>query len=339
MSTLTVALDAMGGDRGPSITVPASEQALSLIPHLRLLMVGDQDVLRPHLATHHLINHPRVDLVHASQSVSMSEKPLVALRSLKDSSMRRAIDLVRDGQAQACVSAGNTGALVTIAKSVLKSIPGIDRPALTTSVPTMSGGKSVLLDLGANVSCEAENLLQFAIMGSTVAECVHGILAPRVALLNVGSEVIKGNEQVKRAAELLQTDPRVNYTGFIEGDALFTGQADVIVCDGFVGNIALKTAEGMVRLLSQAGSQRLDHVSGWLQWLLRRYVRRRLSHLNPDQYNGASLLGLRGIVIKSHGGAEKHAFSNAILQAVAEIDRQLPNRIARRFETLNFDRR
>ncbi len=339
MSFLTVALDVMGGDHGPSETVPAAAQALSLNANLKLLLVGDLHAIQPFLARFGLLDHPRIQLIHASQAISMAERPVVALRSFKNSSMRLAIDLVNQGQAAACVSAGNTGALVAIAKCVLKSVPGVERPALTTSLPTMLGGKSVLLDLGANVSCEPEILWQFAIMGSQVATWVNGIAAPRVALLNVGAEAIKGNEQVKRAATLLSATPGLNYIGFIEGDALFTGQADVIVCDGFVGNIALKTAEGMVRLISQASSRSLPGMGGWIQRGLTRYFKRRLSHLNPDQYNGASLLGLRGIVIKSHGRAERYALSNAILQAVAEVDRQLPTRIAERFHAVLTDRR
>lgn len=336
MSALTIALDVMGGDHGPSVTVPASAQALSLYPQLNLLLVGDEQQLRPYLQQYRLLEHPRLSLVHASQVVTMEDKPAYALRHLNDSSMRLALDLLYAGKAQACVSAGNTGALMGMARHVLKLVPGVDRPALTTSIPTVSGGKSVLLDLGANVNCTPEHLHQFALMGSVVAESVHGIGRPRVALLNIGVEQNKGNEEVREAAARMAADDRLNYTGFIEGDALFAGQADVIVCDGFVGNIALKTAEGMVRLLSQSGAQTRSPYANWLQWLLRRYMRRRLSHLNPDQYNGASLLGLRGIVIKSHGRAEICAFFNAIEQAIAEVDRCLPVQIARRFESHTF---
>ena len=339
MSLLTLALDLMGGDHGPSETVPAAAQALSLLPHLQLLVVGDLPSIRPLLLQHSLLNHPRVVVIHASQAISMSEQPAFALRHLKDSSMRVALELVQQGRADACVSAGNTGALMAIAKHVLKTLPGVERPALMTCVPTIAGKRSVLLDLGANVNCDPENLCQFAMLGSVVAACVLGIDTPRVALLNVGAEANKGNDQVREAAELIMATPGLNYCGFIEGDSLFLGVADVIVCDGFVGNIALKTAEGMVRLLSQASHQQMNGMAGWLQLLLTRFFKRRLSHLNPDQYNGASLLGLRGIVIKSHGRAERRAFSNAILQAVVEVEHQLPSRIAERFEAEPINRR
>ncbi len=339
MSFLTLALDLMGGDHGPSETVPAAVQALSLLPHLKLILVGDLTSIYPLLQQNGLLAHSRVDTVHASQIISMSEQPAFALRHLKDSSMRVALELVQQGKADACVSAGNTGALMAIAKHVLKTLPGVERPALMTCVPTSAGGRSVFLDLGANVNCSPENLRQFAMLGSVVAHCVLGIENPAVALLNVGAEANKGNEQVRCAAELISATSGLNYRGFIEGDALFQGVADVIVCDGFVGNIALKTAEGMVRLLSQASHQQMNGLSGWLQNFLTRFFKRRLSHLNPDQYNGASLLGLRGIVIKSHGRAERHAFSNAILQATVEVQHQLPARIAERFEAEPINRR
>ena len=329
----------MGGDNGPPVTVPASVQALSLLPQLSLLMVGDLPRCEPLLRQHGLLSHPRVRLLHASQVVGMGDKPIHAVRHLKDSSMRIAVDLVQQGKADACVSAGNTGALMAIAHSVLKCVSGIERPALMTCVPTVKGGRSVLLDLGANVNCAPEHLWQFAVMGAVVAESVQQITNPSIALLNIGAEANKGNEQVKKAAELLAATSELAFCGYIEGDALFSGVADVIVCDGFVGNIALKTAEGMVRLLSETSHQQLDGLAGWLQCLLTGFFKRRLSHLNPDQYNGASLLGLRGIVIKSHGRAERHAFSNAILQAVVEVERQLPRLIAERFETILSDRR
>lgn len=332
MSFLTLALDLMGGDHGPSETVPAAVQALSLLPHLKLILVGDLTSIYPLLQQNGLLGHSRVDTVHASQIISMSEQPAFALRHLKDSSMRVALELVQQGKADACVSAGNTGALMAIAKHVLKTLPGVERPALMTCVPTSTGGRSVFLDLGANVNCSPENLRQFAMLGSVVAHCVLGIENPAVALLNVGAEANKGNEQVRCASELISATPGLNYRGFIEGDALFQGVADVIVCDGFVGNIALKTAEGMVRLLSQASHQQMDGMSGWLQSFLTRFFKRRLSHLNPDQYNGASLIGLRGIVVKSHGNATKEAFLSAIRQAVREVERQVPVKIKDRLE-------
>ncbi|MGS3184694.1 MULTISPECIES: phosphate acyltransferase PlsX [Aeromonas] len=337
MSTQTVALDIMGGDIGPSETVPAAVQALSLLPQLHLVLVGDQHQTAPLLQQHGLLNHPRVRLVHASQVVGMGEKPIVALRTLKDSSMRVTLDLVKSGAADACVSAGNTGALMAMAKCVLKSLPGVDRPALIKALPTVNGKRTVMLDLGANVSCDADTLLQFAVMGAVVAEKVEGIASPRVALLNVGEEEIKGNDLVRHSAELLRQCRALNFAGFIEGDRIFSGDCDVIVCDGFVGNVALKTAEGVVRMMAElAGYPRkkrsiLGRLAGFM-------FKRRFSYLNPDQYNGASLLGLRGIVVKSHGRAERRALCHAILLAAQEAKHQLPLQIADRLESVFSDR-
>ncbi|HEH9417199.1 TPA: phosphate acyltransferase PlsX [Aeromonas sobria] len=337
MSTQTVALDIMGGDIGPSETVPAAVQALSLLPQLKLILVGDQHQTSSLLQQHGLLNHPRVRFVHASQVVGMGDKPIVALRTLKDSSMRVVLNLVKAGEADACVSAGNTGALMAMAKCVLKSLPGVDRPALIKALPTLSGQRTMMLDLGANVSCDADTLLQFAVMGSVVAEKVEGISAPRVALLNIGEEEIKGNDLVRHSAELLRQCCALNYVGFIEGDRIFSGECDVIVCDGFVGNVALKTAEGVVRMMAElAGYPRkkrsfLGRIAGFM-------FKRRFSYLNPDQYNGASLLGLRGIVVKSHGRAERRALCNAILLAAQEAKHQLPLQIADRLEAVFSDR-
>ncbi|MBL0454259.1 phosphate acyltransferase PlsX [Aeromonas veronii] len=337
MSTQTVALDIMGGDIGPSETVPAAVQALSLLPQLKLILVGDQHQTSSLLQQHGLLNHPRVRFVHASQVVGMGDKPIVALRTLKDSSMRVVLNLVKAGEADACVSAGNTGALMAMAKCVLKSLPGVDRPALIKALPTLSGKRTVMLDLGANVSCDADTLLQFAVMGSVVAEKVEGIALPRVALLNIGEEEIKGNDLVRHSAELLRQCHALNYVGFVEGDRIFSGDSDVIVCDGFVGNVALKTAEGVVRMMAHlAGYPRkkrtfLGRIAGFM-------FNRRFSYLNPDQYNGASLLGLRGIVVKSHGRAERRALCNAILLAAQEAKHQLPLQIADRLEAVFSDR-
>lgn len=337
MSTQTVALDIMGGDIGPSETVPAAVQALSLLPQLKLILVGEQHQTSSLLQQHGLLNHPRVRFVHASQVVGMGDKPIVALRTLKDSSMRVVLNLVKSGEADACVSAGNTGALMAMAKCVLKSLPGVDRPALIKALPTLSGKRTVMLDLGANVSCDADTLLQFAVMGSVVAEKVEGIAAPRVALLNIGEEEIKGNDLVRHSAELLRQCSALNYVGFVEGDRIFSGDSDVIVCDGFVGNVALKTAEGVVRMMAELAGYPLKkrtflgRIAGFL-------FKRRFSYLNPDQYNGASLLGLRGIVVKSHGRAERRALCNAILLAAQEAKHQLPLQIADRLEAVFSDR-
>ncbi|KUE79091.1 phosphate acyltransferase PlsX [Aeromonas schubertii] len=337
MSALTVALDMMGGDNGPPVTVPASVQALSLMPQLHLVLVGDLSRCHDLLSRHGLLTHPRVRLLHASQVVSMGDKPIHALRHLKDSSMRLSLDLVKQGEASACVSAGNTGALMAMAKCVLKSLPGVDRPALVKGLPHIQGGRTYLLDLGANVSCDADSLLQFAVMGSVVAERVEGIARPRVALLNVGEEEIKGNDLVRHSAELIGQCPALNYIGYVEGNELFTGKADVIVCDGFVGNVALKTAEGVARMMGRMvgveGSRRtfIGQLASFL-------LKRRFKTLNPDQYNGASLLGLRGIVVKSHGSANERALCHAIMLAAEEVKAQLPAQIADRLETVLSDR-
>ncbi|PJG58858.1 phosphate acyltransferase PlsX [Aeromonas cavernicola] len=337
MSTQTVALDIMGGDFGPSETVPAAVQALSLLPQLKLILVGDQHQTSSLLQQHGLLNHSRVRFVHASQVVGMGDNPIIALRTLKDSSMRIALDLVKSGDADACVSAGNTGALMAMAKCVLKALPGIDRPALIKALPTLNGQRTVMLDLGANVNCDAKELLQFAVMGSVVAQTVEGVTAPRVALLNVGAEDNRGNKLVRHSADLLRQCQALNFVGFIEGDHLFSGECDVIVCDGFVGNVALKTAEGVVRMMAAlAGYPRKKR--SFLGFIAEIMFKRRFLYLNPDQYNGASLLGLRGIVVKSHGRAERRALYNAILLAAQEAKHQLPLQIADRLEAVFSDR-
>ena len=331
MSVLTVALDAMGGDFGPSETVPAAAQALSLLPKLNILLVGDQNQLVPLLQQHTLSSHPRLHLVHASQSVSMAERPVIALRNKTDSSMRVMLELVSSGRAQACVSAGNTGALMVMAMRVLTMLPHLKRPALCSSLPNLHGRHTVMLDLGCNVNCTPEMLWQFACLGDLLAKHVHAVSSPKIALLNVGGEVIKGSKLVQETAKLLASDKQFNYIGFLEGDQLISGQADVIVCDGFTGNIALKTAEGIARFFySQIkASNEADKVKNKSNTAAE--IQTSLSVMHPDHYNGASLLGLNGIVIKSHGRADRRALSNAILHAVAEIEQQLPRRISERF--------
>jgi glycerol-3-phosphate acyltransferase PlsX len=330
MSPYTLAIDAMGGDYGPSVTVPAVLLALQEEPRLRIILVGDQDVLQAQLKRCKTDIKPEQLTLHAAtQVVSMDEPPALALRNKKDSSMRVAINLVKEGLAQACVSAGNTGALMATARFVLKTIPGIDRPAISAMLPTMKENTKVrVLDLGANVDSEVEHLLQFAIMGSVLSTEVDNIPSPRVALLNIGSEEIKGNEQVKKAAELLK-NARINYIGYIEGDAIYQGIADVIVCDGFVGNVALKVTEGVAKLVSHY--IKLAFNRNWfsrLSGLMALHVLKGLrSRLDPARYNGASLIGLRGIVIKSHGSATVLAFKNAINEAILEVEKNIPERI------------
>ncbi|TXH63085.1 MAG: phosphate acyltransferase PlsX [Tolumonas sp.] len=331
MSVLTVALDAMGGDFGPSETVPAAEQALSLLPYLNIVLVGDKKQLVPLLQQHSLNSHPRLHLVHASQSVAMDERPVIALRTKTDSSMRLMLELVNSGHAQACVSSGNTGALMVMAMRVITMLPHLKRPALCTSLPNISGQYSVMLDLGCNVDCTPEMLKQFACMGDLVAKYVHNISSPKIALLNVGEEMVKGSKLIQDTARLLTAENQLNYSGFIEGDQLISGQADVIVCDGFTGNIALKTAEGIARFFYNQFKAYSGALGGENKANLAMEVQTSLSVMHPDHYNGASLLGLNGIVIKSHGRAERRALSNAILHAVTEIEQQLPRRISERF--------
>ncbi|WMC12226.1 phosphate acyltransferase PlsX [Oceanimonas pelagia] len=332
MPQLTVALDMMGGDFGPPVTVPAAAQALSLLPDLHLLIFGSRAALSPWLERCHLTAHPRLRVHYCTQQVTNEHKAGYALRHLADSSMRQALDALARGDAQACVSGGNTGALMALAVRVVHTLPGVDRPALITRLPQADGGYALLLDVGANVCCDAGQLVQFALMGDSVARHVLSQPRPRVALLNVGAEANKGNDAVRQAARRLKAHSGLHFTGYVEGDDLFAGKADVIVCDGFVGNVALKTSEGVARLLLGAGKKR-----GFWRKLLAFWVKRRLSHLNPDQYNGASLIGLRASVVKSHGSAGSPAFLNAILQAIAETEHALPARIAHRFDTAPQD--
>ncbi|WP_028113714.1 phosphate acyltransferase PlsX [Ferrimonas kyonanensis] len=340
MTHLTLALDTMGGDHGPHVTVPAALQALSVYSDLHLILVGDRPEILSVLRQHHASESVRLQILHADQVVQMGDKPLHALRRLKQSSMRLALDLVANGQANACVSAGNTGALMTMAKVVLKTLPGVDRPALVSALPSMHGQPVYLLDLGANACCDSEALFQFAVMGAVLAEQVAGNPNPRVALLNIGTEEIKGNDQVQQAARLLQSTPHINYTGFVEGDRIFTGDADVIVCDGFVGNVTLKTTEGIARLLMHQIAQSVNQnlVARCLSWLLKGRLKKLFLQMNPDHYNGASLLGLRHIVVKSHGNADEMAYLRAIEEAITEVQRQVPGKIKARLESVLLEK-
>lgn len=324
---ISIAVDAMGGDHGPQISVPAAVSCAD--EDLQLILVGPERALSERLLALGKRSPPGIVLHNASQQVAMDEAPAQALRTKRDSSMRVAIDLVKQGVADACVSAGNTGALMATAKFVLKTLPGIHRPAICTTIPTLRGHTHVL-DLGANVDSKAEHLLQFALMGSELATAVDGTERPRVALLNIGEEQIKGNEQVKEAARLLMASA-LNYVGFVEGDGVYLEPVDVVVCDGFVGNVALKSSEGVARLIRHFMQQEfnrnlLTRVAGLVARPVLRSLGRRI---DPRQYNGASLLGLQGIVIKSHGSADAVAFANAIRIARIEIDNGVPERIKR----------
>ncbi|TVQ85373.1 MAG: phosphate acyltransferase PlsX [Chromatiaceae bacterium] len=322
---LTIALDAMGGDHGPSVVVPAALGFLRQRPDAELILVGREEAIQPHLKE--AAPGAALRIHHATQEVAMDELPSRALRNKKDSSMRVAIDLVKRGEADACVSAGNTGALMATARFVLKTLAQVDRPAIIAAVPSLDG-QTHMLDLGANVDCTAEHLLQFAVMGSELVRAVVGIASPRVGLLNIGQEEIKGNEQVRQAHELLAASS-LNYIGYVEGDDIYVGEVDLVVTDGFVGNVALKTSEGaakfMAHLLRQHFNRNLlSRLAALAALPVLRGFRRTV---DPRRYNGASLLGLQGIVIKSHGGADVLAFENAIHIAAKEINTKVIARI------------
>lgn len=336
---ITIALDAMGGDTGAEVVVPAALHALADDPDLKLILVGDEITLRGILGRHKETEGERLRIHHASQVVAMDDLPSHALRSKKDSSMRVAINLVKEDVAQACVSAGNTGALMATARFVLKMLPGVNRPAICTTLPTLKGHVHVL-DLGANVDSSAEHLFEFAVMGAELASATDGNPAPRIGLLNIGEEEIKGNEQVKQAAQLL-LNSKLNYIGYVEGDGIYAGDADVVVCDGFVGNVMLKTSEGVVKMVvafMREAFQRnlLTKLSALLVLPVMRALKKRI---DPREYNGASLLGLRGIVVKSHGSADAKAFATAIREAVQEVKQDVPQRIKNKLETVLVEER
>jgi glycerol-3-phosphate acyltransferase PlsX len=329
----------MGGDHGPSVVVPAALHALTEQQDLTLILVGDEQMLMRELSAHGAEAGERLKIRHTSQSVAMDEPPSVALRTKKDSSMRIAIDLVKEGTAHACVSAGNTGALMATARFVLKTLPGIDRPAICSALPTIKGHTHVL-DLGANVDSDADVLLQFAVMGTALTSAVENINRPTVGLLNIGAEEMKGNDQVKEAGRLLSAS-ELNYVGFIEGDDIYAGSVDVVVCDGFVGNVALKTSEGVARMIRFYMEQEFRR-SLWTKAVAALAIpvlKAFKAKIDPRQYNGASLLGLQGIVIKSHGSADIFAFTNAIKEAVVEVRKNVPQRITKYLEDALVERR
>jgi len=319
----------MGGDHGLQITLPAAITSLERHPDLYLVLVGDQTLINQNLTAWHREKFgERLVVAHASEIVGMGESPAKALRNKKDSSMRIAINLVKEGKAMACVSAGNTGALMATAKFVLKTISGISRPAIISRVPNVKG-YCLMLDLGANLDCTAEHLFQFAVMGAVVASAVHGLERPTVGLLNVGEEQIKGNEPVKEANNLLLLTPQINYLGFVEGNDMYSGKVDVVVCDGFVGNVALKASEGLIRHFYKLLQQEfMRNIFTKIVGLLAKFTLKNLiKKLDPKKYNGASLVGLNGIVLKSHGGANQEAFANAISLALNEVELNVPMRI------------
>jgi glycerol-3-phosphate acyltransferase PlsX len=335
-----IAIDAMGGDHGPSVTVAAAKRILRRHHHVSLILVGNTRSIARHLSRYKLKDHPRLSVVHASEVVEMDESPGLALRNKKDSSMRVAINLVKEGKAHACVSAGNTGALMATSRFVLKMIPGIDRPAIVYPMPgidpnTKKRTKVHMLDLGANVDCSAQQLFEFAIMGSVLSQYSSHKSSPRVALLNIGEEETKGLDSIKQAASMLK-ESDLNYIGYVEGNDIFSNKTDVIVCDGFVGNVSLKTMEGLAgfivkQLKLSVGNNLLLKLCALcafpILWKMKK-------NLDIRRYNGASLLGLRGIVIKSHGIADKKAFTSALAEAINQVEQDIPKHLSHRLERL-----
>lgn len=310
----------MGGDHGPSVTIPAALSFLKHEPNAELILVGMEDVVRAELKKHHAENTPRLSIVHASEVVLMDDPIEVSLRRKKDSSMRVSAELVKDGKADAAVSAGNTGALMAVSRYVLKTMVGVDRPAICSILPNQNDGPTYMLDLGANVDCEPQHLHQFAIMGSVLVSTMEGKAAPTIGLLNVGTEDIKGNEVVKATAELLKQDHargKLNFHGNVEGNDIFKGTVDLVVCDGFVGNVTLKAIEGLARFLGNTIKTEFKrNIFSILGAVFAMGALKSIKNkMNPSRYNGASLLGLRGLVFKSHGGADAYAFEFAIKRA------------------------
>ena len=328
---ITVAIDCMGGDHGPHVTVPAALGYQREHPEVRMVLVGLREAIEAELAALGAAQGPGLRVHHAAEAVAMDEPPVQALRYKKDSSMRVAVNLVKSGEARACVSAGNTGALMAISRFVLKTLPGIDRPAIATVLPNMTGGYTTVLDLGANVDCTPEQLMQFGVMGAMLVAALEHRERPSVGLLNIGVEDIKGNDTVKQAADLLR-DSGINFHGSVEGDDIYKGTTDVVVCDGFVGNSVLKASEGVahmiVSFLRQEFSRNpLRRLAALVATPVLKALRARM---DPGRYNGASLLGLRGIVVKSHGSADRYAFGQAIGRAVDEVQNDVVQRITRR---------
>jgi len=330
--TIKITIDCMGGDHGPSMTVPAAVSFVRAHADAELFLVGLPDLIHAQLKKSKAGDEPRLTVVAASEVVEMADPIEIALRKKKDSSMRVALNLVKEGAAQACVSAGNTGALMAVSRYVLKTLQGIERPAIATVMPNIKGWTTVL-DLGANVDCEPQHLLQFAVMGTALVAAVDGRERPTVGLLNIGEEIIKGNETIKRAGELLRAS-NLNFYGNVEGNDIYKGTTDVVVCDGFVGNVALKTSEGLAHMLGEMikeefGRSILTRVMALLSWPVLARFKHRVDH---RRYNGAALLGLRGLVFKSHGSADAYAFEYAIKRAYDAVKNGLQERLTQALE-------
>ncbi|NNF68103.1 MAG: phosphate acyltransferase PlsX [Gammaproteobacteria bacterium] len=334
---IVIAVDAMSGDRGPEVVIKAAGATLEAHPNVRISLVGREPELAEHLDKLNSDVVSRITLHHATQVVAMDEHPRLALRSKKDSSMRRALQLVKDHEADACVSAGNTGALVAKARFVLKRMPGVDRPAIVATIPSR-GGHTCMLDLGANTDCTASQLVQFAVMGGVIAEDVFELPEPRIGLLNIGEESIKGTNVIREAAKALESTS-VNYIGYVEGHDIFTGRVDVVVSDGFTGNIALKTIEGAYGEILNVLREEFTRGPARKAMALasKPIINSLRARLDPRRYNGASLVGLRGIVIKSHGNADEIALTNAINLAVLESEKGVPSQVGERLARLQTE--
>ena len=321
----------MGGDHGLGVTIPAALEFLHRHPTASVLLVGREPEIQAALSQNPRSRdlHTRISVQHTDEVVAMDDPPAVALKGKRRSSMRLAIEAVAQGDAHAAVSAGNTGALMAISRYVLKTLSGIDRPAIAASLPNSTGGATLVLDLGANVDCSAEHLVQFAMMGSALVTSIGGQARPSIGLLNVGEEIIKGNETVKQAGELLRATS-MNFIGNVEGNDIFKGTVDVIVCDGFVGNVALKTSEGLAQMMGSFLKK--EFTQNWATRLLalaaRPLLKRFARRVDHRRYNGAALLGLRGIVFKSHGSADAYAFRHALERAAEAASRGLNQRIS-----------
>jgi phosphate acyltransferase len=331
--TIKISIDCMGGDHGPSVTIPAAISFVQNEPESELILVGLEDVVKAELQKHLPSGHPRLSIVPATEVVAMDDPVEIALRRKKDSSMRVAIALVKEGKAQACVSAGNTGALMAVSRYVLKTIPGVDRPAICTLIPNQKDCPTYMLDLGANVDCEPHHLHQFALMGSALVSALEGKAKPTVGLLNIGEEDIKGNDVVKQTATLLRADHEkgiLNFYGNVEGNDIFEGTTDIVVCDGFVGNIVLKASEGLGRFLKNVLKTELKNgpVNLLGAFIAQGAIKAISQRMNPSRYNGASLLGLRGLVFKSHGGEDAYGYEWAIKRAFEAARHDALNRIS-----------
>ncbi|KAK46966.1 phosphate acyltransferase PlsX [Caballeronia sp. LZ029] len=330
--TVKITIDCMGGDHGPAVTVPAAVNFVRSHPDAHLMLVGLEQPIRAQLKKSKALDDPRLTIVPASEVVAMDDPVEVALRKKKDSSMRVALNLVKEGEAQTCISAGNTGALMAVSRYVLKTLAGIERPAIAFAMPSQKGYTTVL-DLGANVDCEPEHLLQFAEMGHALVSAIEGRERPTIGLLNIGEEVIKGNETIKRAGELLRAST-LNFYGNVEGNDIYKGTTDVVVCDGFVGNVALKTSEGLAKMLADIIKEEFSRnfASKLMALVALPVLKRFKKRVDPAQYNGAALLGLRGLVIKSHGSAEAFGFEWAIKRGYDAVKNGVLERLVRAME-------